>query len=169
MEPWRRTLYLLLACQFVNFSAFSMMSPVMPLFLPELGVMDAAAVPVWAGVVSAAHWLTAAVGAPYWGALADRYGKKLMMLRAAFGLSVVVAASAVVQSVWQLLGLRFLQGSMVGFGTAAPPWWWGRRPARTGAGPPDSCRRAPWPARWWDRCWGAPWSGSCTASGPFSW
>lgn len=119
MPGWKRTLGLLVFCQFVNFAAFGMFSPILPTYVEELGVHDPARVQIWVGVIIAANWATAAIGAPLWGGLADRYGKKPMILRAAFGLAAVVTAISFVQNVWQLVTARLLQGAMVGFGTAA--------------------------------------------------
>lgn len=119
MVNWKRSLWLLVSCQLINFAAFTMMVPVLPLYVMELGVTDPNWVPIWVGVVAAANWVTAAIGSPFWGVLADRYGKKPMLLRAAFGLSFAVTLLGLVQNVWQLAGVRLLQGAMVGFGTAA--------------------------------------------------
>lgn len=119
MPYWKRTLGILATAQFINFAAFTMLVPVLPLYVVELGVTDPARAQIWVGVVVAANWITAAIGSPIWGALADRVGKKPMILRAAFGLSAVVALLTFVQSVEQLLAVRLLQGTMVGFGTAA--------------------------------------------------
>ena len=39
--PWQRTLWAMVGIQFVMTAAFSMLSPIMPLFLPVLGVSSA--------------------------------------------------------------------------------------------------------------------------------
>jgi DHA1 family multidrug resistance protein-like MFS transporter len=41
---WRRTLWAMVAIQFINTMAFSVLSPIMPLFLPMLGVETARAI-----------------------------------------------------------------------------------------------------------------------------
>ena len=50
---WQRTLWAMVGIQFVMTAAFSMLSPIMPLFLPVLGVSSAGAVALWAGILRA--------------------------------------------------------------------------------------------------------------------
>jgi DHA1 family multidrug resistance protein-like MFS transporter len=52
-----------------------------------------------------------ALGAPLWGRLSDRLGRKLMLLRATLA-AVVVGSMGFVSTPWQLLGLRLLQGTL---------------------------------------------------------
>ena len=49
---WQRTLRTMVGVQFVMSISFSILSPIMPLFLPELGVVSPQAVAVWAGVLA---------------------------------------------------------------------------------------------------------------------
>ena len=72
--------------QFVMSISFSILSPIMPLFLPELGVVSREAVDVWAGVLASITSFVAIFTAPLWGSLADRYGRKLMVLRSTLGI-----------------------------------------------------------------------------------
>lgn len=110
---------MLAAAQLVFFANMNMLAPIIPLYIMELGVREPGRVQLWVGIVVAANWSVAAIGAPFWGGLADRYGKKPMMLRSLLGLAVVVGSFSLVRSVWQLLGARLVQGTMIGFGTAA--------------------------------------------------
>ena len=49
------------------------------------------------------------------GKLADRKGRKLMMLRAALGMAIVLFLMGYVTNVWQLFILRALQGATGGY------------------------------------------------------
>jgi DHA1 family multidrug resistance protein-like MFS transporter len=60
-----------------------------------------------------------AVMAPIWGVLADRYGRKPMLVRSMIGGAVVIAAMGFVGDVWQLLGVRLVQGAVTGSQAAA--------------------------------------------------
>ncbi|MCL5108924.1 MAG: MFS transporter, partial [Chloroflexi bacterium] len=71
-------------------------------------------VEMWAGLLGFAAGLSMAASAPVWGALADRYGRKSMVLRATLGGAVLVGTMGLVQSVQQLLVIRFLQGAVTG-------------------------------------------------------
>ncbi|MGA7265787.1 MAG: hypothetical protein WCA23_27375 [Stellaceae bacterium] len=57
--PWQRTLWAMVGIQFVMTAAFSMLSPIMPLFLPVLGVSSAGAVALWAGILAGTTSLVA--------------------------------------------------------------------------------------------------------------
>jgi hypothetical protein len=49
---WQRTLWVMVGIQFIMTGAFSVLSPIMPLLLPELGVETASAVDLWAGILN---------------------------------------------------------------------------------------------------------------------
>jgi MFS family permease len=59
------------------------------------------------------------VAAPIWGVLADRHGRKIMLIRASFSAAVLVGLMGLATSVWQLLLLRLLQGAFTGTVSAA--------------------------------------------------
>jgi DHA1 family multidrug resistance protein-like MFS transporter len=54
------------------------------------------------------------ISSPFWGSLADRFGRKPMLMRAYVGAMVTITLQAAVQSLWQLVALRALQGLFVG-------------------------------------------------------
>ncbi|MCL4425894.1 MAG: MFS transporter [Firmicutes bacterium] len=119
MPDWRRNLYIIWAAQFILMAGFSMIMPFLPLYLGQLGVTDPKAQDLWAGLIYSANFMTAALFSPLWGSLADRHGRKIMMLRSGFGMAIVVALMGFTTNAWQLLGLRLLQGVITGFMPAA--------------------------------------------------
>ena len=120
-EPprWRLTLWSMVAVQFIMSVAFSIVAPLMPLFLPELGVVSPAAVNMWAGVLASATSCVAIFTAPIWGGLSDRYGRKLMVLRSTIGIAVFTFLMGLAQGPWQMLGLRAGMGALAGFSSAS--------------------------------------------------
>jgi DHA1 family multidrug resistance protein-like MFS transporter len=84
-----------------------------------LGVQDEAQVSLWAGIVFSASSLTMAIVSPIWGALGDRYGRKIMLERAMFAGAVLIALMGFAQNVQQLALLRLFQGAFTGLVTAA--------------------------------------------------
>ena len=116
---WRRTLWAMVAVQFVMSIAFSIVAPIMPLFLPDLGVESASAVNMWAGVLASATSFVAIFTAPIWGGLADRYGRKLMVLRSTLGIAAFTFLMGIAQNPWQMLALRAGMGALAGFNSAA--------------------------------------------------
>jgi MFS transporter, DHA1 family, multidrug resistance protein len=60
-----------------------------------------------------------AIASPFWGVVADRFGRKLMVMRATLGGAVVIVLMGFVANVEQLLVLRAVQGLLTGVITAA--------------------------------------------------
>ena len=116
---WRRTLWAMVGIQFVMTMSFSVLTPIMPLFLPDLGVTNRDSILLWAGILTAATPLIAAFASPLWGTLADRKGRKLMLLRSGFAISLFTALMGLAGNVWQFFAWRALMGAFAGFSTTA--------------------------------------------------
>ncbi|WP_203623217.1 MULTISPECIES: MFS transporter [unclassified Lacticaseibacillus] len=114
-SPWRQNLNVLWVCTFIAGIAFSEITPFMSLYVGELGNFTKAQVSLYSGLVFAATFFVTAIVSPLWGALADRKGRKIMLIRAAVGMAVAMFLMGLVTNVWQLIGLRALQGLFSGF------------------------------------------------------
>lgn len=79
-DGWRRLVVLFSAAGFVEAVFWGQMGAFMPLHLPRLGVA-AADVPAWTGAIAALSALLGLPFLPFWGALADRYGRKPIIVR----------------------------------------------------------------------------------------
>src|SRR5262245_16228638 len=89
MEAWERTTWVAAATQFVTLIGFGLSMPFLPLYLQELGVEDRAAVAIWSGIMVGSAAIAMAFVSPIWGSLADRYGRKLMLVRSMLGGAVL--------------------------------------------------------------------------------
>jgi DHA1 family multidrug resistance protein-like MFS transporter len=116
---WGRTLAAMVLIQFIMTAAFSMLSPIMPLYLPLLGVESAGAVALWAGILAGTTSLVAAFASPFWGRLADRHGRKLMLLRSSLAVGVFAGLMGAAGNVWQIFACRALMGVFAGFSSTA--------------------------------------------------
>lgn len=105
---------MLWVAQFFAMIGMTGVLPFLPLYVRELGVSPDET-SLWSGFIVAAPFATAALLTPVWGALGDRYGQKLMVMRAVAGLGLTVAAMGFATTVWVLLALRILQGAVSGF------------------------------------------------------
>lgn len=117
--PERVSFGVLILAQLVATMGFTFVMPFMPLYVQELGVENERDATAWAGVLNGAAGLTMALAAPLWGRLADRVGRKAMLLRATLAASVVVGLMGLVSDPWQLLALRLAQGTLTGTVPAA--------------------------------------------------
>lgn len=93
---------------------FSFVFPFIPLYVRELGATETAAAARWAGAISAASAVTMALAQPFWGSLADRHGRRVMVLRSLAAAGVTLALMGFARQPWQLLVLRLLQGALTG-------------------------------------------------------
>lgn len=121
MEQWRKNLYICCFATFIVSIGMGQMAPMLPIYVEELGVHDPAEISRWTGIIFGANFVTLTIAAPIWGKLSDKYGRKLMMLRASLWLSVIMVGMGFARSVWDLAALRFLQGAMSGYLGAVVP------------------------------------------------
>lgn len=115
IEPWKINLISVWFGCFFTGLAISQIIPFLPLYLEQLGVTGGESLSLWSGLTFSITFVVSAAVAPLWGSLADRKGRKLMLLRAAFGMGVVILLQAFVTEAWQLLLLRALMGLTSGY------------------------------------------------------
>lgn len=119
MVKWKVNLVVLWVGQFLVMAGMTMIVPFLPLYLQELGLHKEHEVATWAGLIFAGNFVTSFLFQPLWGGLADRYGRKVMLLRSGFGMAVVMALMGFAGTAWHLLLLRMLNGTVSGFMPAA--------------------------------------------------
>jgi MFS transporter, DHA1 family, multidrug resistance protein len=113
MLYWKRNLYILWFGCFVSSMSYTLVVPFMSLFLQELNAVGD--VETWAGVCLSASYLMSGIMSPLWGSMADRYGRKTMIVRAGIGMALCYALQYFVTAPYQLLALRTLNGFFAGF------------------------------------------------------
>ncbi|MGR6762223.1 MFS transporter [Paenibacillus sp. T2-29] len=119
-ETWKINLIVLWFGQFLVNAGITMITPFLALYLAQdLHVKGEHDIGLWAGVIFAANFLTSFIFQPLWGKLADRYGRKVMLLRSGFGMALVIGCMGLVTHPWQLLVLRLLNGTISGFNPAS--------------------------------------------------
>ncbi len=112
---WKRNLTVTWFGCFLTGAAFSLVMPFLPLYVEQLGITDRSALNMWSGLVFSITFLFSAIASPLWGGLADRKGRKIMLLRSALGMAIVMMLMGMAQNIWQFLILRALLGLLGGF------------------------------------------------------
>lgn len=117
---WRRNLAALWVAEFTAIFGFSFALPFLPVYLKQdLGVHGTQALALWSGLVGGGSGIGLMLTSPIWGMLADRHGRKPMLLRAIVGAALTVGLMGIVRSAPQLFALRVLQGTTSGTVSAA--------------------------------------------------
>lgn len=92
-----------------------MSMPFLPLFISTMGYYPKWELTLYAGLAYAVTFLSQAIVSPMWGRLADRTGKKPMLLRASLGMTVTATLTGFSTTVWMLIALRLIQGMFSGY------------------------------------------------------
>ncbi|MBO9598066.1 MAG: MFS transporter [Cohnella sp.] len=120
MQRWKTNLGILMFGNFLVMAGMTMITPFLALYLKQdLGLTDEHEIGVWAGLIFAGNFVTSFLFQPIWGKLSDRYGRKMMLLRSGFGMSVVMVLMGFATTPWHLLLLRVMNGVIAGFQPAA--------------------------------------------------
>ncbi|MBT2699123.1 MFS transporter [Bacillus sp. ISL-40] len=113
MLNWKRNLWVLWIGVFFTAASFSMVIPFLPIFLLQIGVHEHTE--MWSGLLFSSAFFAGAIASPFWGRMADKYGRKPMIIRAGFVLFVIYTLMAFVTNPYEILVLRILQGLLSGF------------------------------------------------------
>ena len=116
---WRRNLLICVIGSFTTLVSLSMLLPFLPLYVGQLGISSQASIVQWSGIAFGATFLGTAITAPFWGRLADRYGRKPMLMRAAISMAVLMSLIGMVHTITQLVLLRLLAGLLGGYASSS--------------------------------------------------
>lgn len=105
--------------QFFSICSLTIIVPLLPFYLAELGAMTTEENRLWTGLSLAAPAVTLFLFSPVWGRYGDRFGKKLMVVRALIGIAASLALMGLVQTPMQFFLARLLQGACGGVVDAA--------------------------------------------------
>lgn len=115
MSAWKRTFVAVWAANLITAIGMQAFLPFFASHLEALGMKDRDQVVLWSGLLFGAAPLSAALASPLWGVLGDRFGRRLMVLRSMFAITVFVGAMAFARDEWDMLWLRIAQGLFSGF------------------------------------------------------
>ena len=116
---WRVNLWVTGSGAFINIIAMTVMLPFLPHYLGELGDYSETEAWLWSSLIYASTFITAALFAPLWGHLADRYGCRVNLIRAGVGMLICMTLMGLATSAWQMVILRLLAGVAGGYTSGA--------------------------------------------------
>lgn len=111
---WRKNLIIAWIGCFFTGASISLVMPFIPVYVEQLGTPQDQ-VELFSGLAISVTAFAAAIVAPVWGNLADRKGRKIMMVRAAAGMTITMGSLALVPNVYWLLIMRFFNGILSGY------------------------------------------------------
>ena len=112
-SSWVPLLVLFALASFIEAIFYGLMGAFTPLYLPVLGV-PADQIVLWTGVTAAASAMVGLPFLPFWGALADRYARKPIIIRSFLIELVVVVICILSRNIWIFLIGRALAGLALG-------------------------------------------------------
>ncbi|CEK11998.1 MFS transporter [Legionella hackeliae] len=106
---------LILVSQFIMLLALEMGNPFLPLFIANQTNISTDEAIWFNAMAFALPMIANMIMSPVWGKLADRYGYKPMLMRAAWALVISQLLMAFANTIGFILIIRFLQGGFAGF------------------------------------------------------
>ena len=104
---------MLIAITLLNVVGITVVLPVLP-FVVARYVPEQSQLAIWVGVLETVNALCAFLVAPLFGGLSDRFGRRPVIVVAAFGAAIGFATFGIGGSIWVLLAGRIIQGVTAG-------------------------------------------------------
>lgn len=111
---WKILLAILVSFALMMSASYTMLMPFLPLYIrTDLNAQNED-VAFWSSITYAVTFAISAFVSPLWGKLADRMGKKHMMIRSSVLLTITYFLGGIVQSPFELFLVRAFQGIAAG-------------------------------------------------------
>jgi DHA1 family multidrug resistance protein-like MFS transporter len=113
ISGWVRMTILFAIAGFFEVAAYGQVTAFTPLYLPRLGI-ELVAVAFWVGAITSFSSVTGLPFLPFWGALADRHGRKPLIIRSFVAAFVALSLTALAPNVWIFALARAVQSLGLG-------------------------------------------------------
>lgn len=118
-SSWQRTVLVMFLAQLLASLGFSTIFPFLPAYVEDLGSTSGGSTVFWVAAVYSVQAIAMMIASPIWGAVADRYGRKPMVIRSLIGGAVLVVLMGFARSAEELVFIRLLQGLVTGVVSAS--------------------------------------------------
>ena len=106
---WKKNLFVVWLSQFLAMVGFGCCMPFIPLLLKEnLHIDDDSLRGLYVSIYYLAAMISLCIATAVWGVLADRFGRKLMLLRASYAAAIFYPLLALAPNFWVLATIRFV-------------------------------------------------------------
>ncbi len=116
---WKRNTIILCLTQLLTLIGFSSYIPIVPFYMMDLGAADYSQALKLNAAFTSGSAISMMIMSPIWGVLADRYGRKMMLVRATLGGAVMSLLMGLARTPEQLIIIRTVQGALTGTVSAA--------------------------------------------------
>ena len=117
---WKKNLVCTWLGQFLCQAGYAAIMPFLPLFIRDrYGITDEKELGMWVSALTFFGFCSFIIANPVWGALADKYGRKLMLLRSYYSAALLFPLMHFAPSVIWLIALRFFISCFSGSITAS--------------------------------------------------
>jgi len=114
VQRWKLNLVLLCGAQLMTMIGFSTYGSFIPYYLQEMGVSSYEQALAWTAAFNSGAAIAMMIASPIWGSLADRFGRKMMLVRATAAGAILAALMGLATSPMQLIIIRIAQGALCG-------------------------------------------------------
>ena len=105
---WKQNLFFVWLSQLLATAGFGLCMPFIPLFMREVLKVEESVRGIYVSAFAFAGLTSLCIATALWGMLADRFGRKLMLLRANFGAALLYPLLCFAPDIYTLIGIRFL-------------------------------------------------------------
>ena len=105
---WKRNLFFVWLSQMLSLAGFGLCMPFIPIFMREVLKVEESLRGVYVSAFTFAGLVSLCIATAIWGMLGDRFGRKLMLLRASYGAALLYPLLCFAPNVYVLIGIRFL-------------------------------------------------------------
>ena len=112
---WKTNFAVVAVSQFLAMVGMGCSQPFIPLFMREnLGIVDEQMRGLYVSIYFMAGMIALTLAYPFWGRLADKFGRKLMLLRASYAAAILYPLMYFSPNIWVLLVIRAVSCFLVG-------------------------------------------------------